>query len=148
MKVNIFFCSTNMIFNIVKRTVQIHSEMHTRLSSCKISSKHNSLTGQHFPRERFQFYNLFLLCILSFLNGRNWIIILLRHIWADFFVIIKTSPVNGNKINHQYLPSKLQAVLKQRNIYFFQPWKTEGKLRGATGFNDNLDVIEFYMFNS
>ena len=98
---------------------------------------------------------------------------LFRHMWADFFLIIKTSPVNGNKINHQYLPSKFQTVLKQekynlccalhkakyhiilfswgykgtwwdkQEIYFFFP-----NVGGATVFNDNLDVIEFYMFNS
>ena len=36
--------------------------------------------------------------------------------WADFFI---TSPVNGNKINHQYLPSKFQTVLKQEKYNLF-----------------------------
>ena len=79
-----------------------------------------------------------------------------------FLFIIKTSPVNGNKINHQYLPSKFQTDLKQEKntilYYFHEDIKildeTNKKsiffsnLGGATLFNDNLDVIEFYMFNS
>ena len=79
--------------------------------------------------------------------------------------------MNGNKINHQYLPSKFQTVLKQekyiliccalhhfnyhiifhenikildettRNFFFFKHGRL--KVGGATVFNDNLDVIEF-----
>lgn len=88
-----------------------------------------------------------------------------------YFLIIKTSPVNGNKINHQYLPSKFQTVLKQEkynlccalhkakyHIIFHEDIKildeTNKKsiffsnVGAATVFNDNPDVIEFYMFNS
>ena len=95
--------------------------------------------------------------------------------WADCF-IIKTSPVNDNKINHHHLPSHFSTVLKpekynlccalhkanyhiifhenikildetnKKSIFFFKHGRL--KVGGATVFNDNLDVIEFYMFNS